>query len=407
MRMVLRLGAKKNAYTQEELDLFQTLETHIRDIREGNSEQWERISLTSKAVKQYSQTGIEEELLSAFGAKVSSVRSINLTSMGGFFFFFLSYISSNDCRCQFDLNSFNLTNAFYDRVGLYIHPYAALINHSCEYNAVMGFDGPELYIKAVRPIAKDEQIFISYVDTTYPKRIRQKELGGRYFFACQCKKCSGDEPPEPTGDAGVVCERAFALLQSGKAGDDKHRLSVTLQALITCELPKTKQPFVSIFDEIIVSDISDGALTHAFLNCALRFSRIDPVAYPYEGHPIRAVHAWTLAKVTLQISQESPELTMPEFVKGGWEDFLGTGEVSLDYGLLTWTLLAELVSKEAEYCTVPGFRTIVKKTFANVHEEFMRHGLDPRNMRDEIRAQWSKLGKLISGYFQCVLRDNS
>ncbi len=88
MRMVLRLGAKKNAYTQEELDLFQTLETHIRDIREGNSEQWERISLTSKAVKQYSQTGIEEELLSAFGAKVSSVRSINLTSMGGFFFFF-------------------------------------------------------------------------------------------------------------------------------------------------------------------------------------------------------------------------------------------------------------------------------------------------------------------------------
>lgn len=76
MRMVLRIGAKKNTYTQEELELFQTLETHIRDIREGNSEQWERISLTSKAVKQYSQTGIEEELLSTFGAKVSSVQSI-------------------------------------------------------------------------------------------------------------------------------------------------------------------------------------------------------------------------------------------------------------------------------------------------------------------------------------------
>lgn len=305
------------------------------------------------------------------------------------------------------MNSFNLTNALYDRIGLYLHPYAALINHSCEYNAVVGFDGPELYIKAVRPIAKDEQIFISYVDTTYPKRIRQKELRERYFFTCQCEKCSSDESPEPTGDAGEVCEHAFALLQSGKAGDDKHRLSVTLQALIACASPKTKQPFVSILDELIVSDISENGLNHAFLNCALRFSRIDPVAYPFEGHPIRAVHAWTLAKVTLQISQEFPELTFPEFVKGGWEDFLGAGEISLDYGLLTWTLLAELVSKEAEYCTVPGFRTIVKKTFANVHEEFMKHGLDPRSMRDEIRAQWTKLGKLIGGYFQCVLRDNS
>ena len=76
MRMVLRIVAKKNDYTREELESFQTLETHIRDIREGNSEQWERISLTSKAVKQYSQSGIEEELLSDFGAKVSSARSI-------------------------------------------------------------------------------------------------------------------------------------------------------------------------------------------------------------------------------------------------------------------------------------------------------------------------------------------
>ena len=42
---------------------------------------------------------------------------------------------------KLDLNSFNFTTPFYDRIGLYLHPYAALINHSCDYNAVIGFDG--------------------------------------------------------------------------------------------------------------------------------------------------------------------------------------------------------------------------------------------------------------------------
>ncbi|KAL4783982.1 hypothetical protein BJX76DRAFT_357430 [Aspergillus varians] len=382
LRMVLRTGAKKDAYTTEELDLFQTLETHVRDIHAGNPAQWERISLSSKAVKEYSKTDMDEEMISAFGAKL-------------------------------DLNAFNLTNSLYDRIGLYLHPYAALINHSCDYNAVVGFDGPELYIKAIRPIAKDEQILISYVDTTYPTRIRQKELRERYFFTCQCKKCTHEkeedkekESPDATSEmAAAVSRDAFALLESGTALTDSKRLALVTQALISYHLPKTKQPFVSILDEMIASDITGDSYFHAFLNSALRFARIDPVVYRYEAHPLRAVHAWTLAKVTLYMSQQMPDQTIPEFAKDGWQEFLGRGEVVVDYGLLAWTVLAELVSKEAEYCTVPGFRAMVKRAFAEVHEEFMNHGLDPRRMREEIRGEWIKLGKVIQGYYQCVFRE--
>ncbi|KAL4914717.1 hypothetical protein BDW62DRAFT_189911 [Aspergillus aurantiobrunneus] len=375
LRMVLRAEAKKNAYTHEELDLFQTLETHIREICENNSAQFERITLSSKAVKEYSGTQMEEEVISAFGAKL-------------------------------DLNAFNLTNSVYDRIGLYLHPYAALINHKCGCNAVMGFDGPELYIKAIRPIAKDEQVFISYVDATYPPSMRRKQMRERYFFDCFCNKCRFDNENPDSSEEAAAWADAYALLESGAASTDKDQLTLVMQALISAFVTKTKQPFVSILDEVIASDISDGEYHHAFLNSYLRFSCIDPEVYHPAAHPLRAVHAWALAKLALHISQEMPDLTIPEFVKGGWQDFLGAGEISMDYSLIAWTVLAELVSKEAEYCTVPGFRAMVKKTFSEVHAEFMRHDMDPRNMREEIRREWIKLGKVVGGYYQCMSRED-
>ena len=71
--MVLRTEARKNAYTEEELVLFQTLETHIDDILNRNAPQAERIALTSRAVKEYSKTDMEEEKIVAYHARVSSV----------------------------------------------------------------------------------------------------------------------------------------------------------------------------------------------------------------------------------------------------------------------------------------------------------------------------------------------
>lgn len=74
--MVLRIKAGKEPYKGEELGLFQSLDTHVRDIRENNRGQFERITLTSKAVKEYSGVDIEEETMSAYGAKVSSCPQI-------------------------------------------------------------------------------------------------------------------------------------------------------------------------------------------------------------------------------------------------------------------------------------------------------------------------------------------
>lgn len=51
--------------------MFLKLETHAREIRDQNSEQWERILLSAKAVKEYSGTNLKEETISTFFAMVS------------------------------------------------------------------------------------------------------------------------------------------------------------------------------------------------------------------------------------------------------------------------------------------------------------------------------------------------
>lgn len=69
LRMVLR--SERGKYPKEELELFRKLESHMAEIQAQNWEQWQRISLTAKAVKKYSGCALDEEMLCHYGAKVS------------------------------------------------------------------------------------------------------------------------------------------------------------------------------------------------------------------------------------------------------------------------------------------------------------------------------------------------
>lgn len=69
--MVLR--AERGKYQARELELLGQLETHVGDMRERNSGQWERILLSSTAVRVYAGVEMEEAVISAFFAKVGCV----------------------------------------------------------------------------------------------------------------------------------------------------------------------------------------------------------------------------------------------------------------------------------------------------------------------------------------------
>ena len=92
-------------------------------------------------------------------------------------------------------NAFRSTSTGGDPVGLCFEPVLALANHSCCPNAAIVFSGRRIMLRALDPIKQDQQIFISYVDGTQRREIRQAELREAYFFTCKCEKCAKDETP--------------------------------------------------------------------------------------------------------------------------------------------------------------------------------------------------------------------
>ncbi|KNG85894.1 SET and MYND domain protein [Aspergillus nomiae NRRL 13137] len=369
LRMIVR--SERQKYTNEELELFSQLETHISEIRDQSPEQWERIALSSKAVKAYSGTDMKEETISAFGAKL-------------------------------ELNSFNLTSIVSDRMGLYLHPYAALINHSCNYNAAVGFDGDNLYIKATRPIQQGEQIFISYVDATNPVRLRRSELRERYYFDCQCAKCAKDlvAPahsflgPESQYDHSAI-ESAeteiYELLDecSSAVATDPKKTAERFQSSIKRlrqigPWPVTEQPLVSLRDELIASLLADQDFSSGLVQAAVRYLRVDPVVYEDERHPVRQLHGYVLARVAVFLDDGAD----------GDASLLRLANMETEPMLLAWSVLSRLVELEDEACTVPSFKRIVRLLFNHVNER-LEGGKEPKDRGDDIRKEWEKVELIV------------
>ncbi|KAJ5501274.1 Zinc finger MYND-type [Penicillium expansum] len=333
LRIVLRTA--RNKYDSEEFKVFDGLETHINEISESQG-QLDRINLTAKAVKNYSGTDVDEGTVASYAAKL-------------------------------DLNSFNLTTSM-------------------------------LCI----PSKKGEQIFISYIDTTTPYDIRRNELKERYFFDCQCTKCQRGadtiedrflSTPEDMTPLETAEREALELMQKATATSTETKETIEkLEAAMhklheTALWPLTRQPYASLRDKLIISLLTAGNFTRAFIHAAIRYLRIDPAVYD-KAHPIRHIHAWSLVRLTVFISQEGfqPDPKDPVQIK----DF------NLNFHYLIWYILAELTSTQAESCTVPSFRKLVGNQFVQVHNEFKANGLDPSKTKAVLSAEWNKLERLVN-----------
>ncbi|KAJ7466728.1 hypothetical protein B0H11DRAFT_2047522 [Mycena galericulata] len=106
---------------------------------------------------------------------------------------------------RFVTNTFTITDPSLTPLGASVSPPVALINHSCDPNAVVVFprarsdpaQEPLMQVVSLREIGADEEILTAYIDTTLPKALRQSSLLETYLFSCGCQLCTSIADVDP------------------------------------------------------------------------------------------------------------------------------------------------------------------------------------------------------------------
>lgn len=216
-------------------------------------------------------------------------------------------------------------------------------------------DGPEVSLRALKPIKKDDEIYIAYIDTTNPYARRQSELKRRWFFTCKCSKCQkgptldedkwaiqpsdlehkwkqvGDrqmsesfasDPANYVGDSidekrvAAIQGKTFETYETEQAtSDPAHAIKLIEDGMRICYQsglwPVYRQPYAAFRDDLIVNMLAVGNYSIAWAQCAKRYRYILPKLYPQQAHPIRVVQIWQTAMLALYLSGEDQEPVAP------------------------------------------------------------------------------------------------
>lgn len=74
-------------------------------------------------------------------------------------------------------------------IGVGLYPYITAINHHCQPNAALVFQGNRLILTSLRRIEASEEIRIRYLDSYRIPRIKSKLLETQFDFECECSMC--------------------------------------------------------------------------------------------------------------------------------------------------------------------------------------------------------------------------
>lgn len=92
--------------------------------------------------------------------------------------------------CRLACNAITITDSESSPIGLAIFIAASSVNHSCDPNANIVFNNSAISIVADRAISTNDEIFISYTDSSKSSWCRRFNLLNNYYFSCQCTRCN-------------------------------------------------------------------------------------------------------------------------------------------------------------------------------------------------------------------------
>eukprot|EP00062_Callorhinchus_milii_P013242 gi/632961137/ref/XP_007896590.1/ PREDICTED: histone-lysine N-methyltransferase SMYD3 isoform X1 [Callorhinchus milii] len=202
---------------------------------------------------------------------------------------------------QVTCNCFTVSDGEMQEVGVGLYPSVSLLNHSCDPNCVIVFEGKQLLLHAVRHIQAEEELTVSYIDVMATSQERQKQLEKQYFFTCDCHRCetrhkdtemlAGEEESWKELKASVP---KVEELQSAK---DWEQMVAVCQATLDKDraLPDNNLYVLKMLDLGM-----DGCIHLARWEDALQYGArtLRPFQLYYSGpHPVRGVQLMKVGKL--------------------------------------------------------------------------------------------------------------
>lgn len=92
---------------------------------------------------------------------------------------------------KFRHNNFGIQNELQQVIASGMFPRGAILNHSCDPNCILTYEGSKQIITTIRPVGEGEELFHSYTDICQPTAVRQESLLKTYGFQCDCGRCQG------------------------------------------------------------------------------------------------------------------------------------------------------------------------------------------------------------------------
>jgi hypothetical protein len=301
------------------------------------------------------------------------------------------------------VNTFTLTNAAYETLGMAIDPQISLINHSCEPNAFIRCDTTPTEdttslsphgttsVHALRSIAKDEEITISYIDTSMLRSKRQQELKERYFFDCACELCEqtldnlvdlyrlrpGTKAPAAAHQqsASTVSRLAFHAEQLQQAVDhmDKSPREQTGAILSDMKIftgveawPLYHEPWLRLRERLITRHLANGNFYDAMLHSAALLRLVDPVLFPQIHHPVRLMRIYATIRLIGHCCASESML-----LRTGNKSTTSAGQSRRE-----WTVLQAVLVVETNQALRTNFATAdpIEKLLVSIEEDLRSAG---------------------------------
>ncbi|KAA6416709.1 MAG: hypothetical protein FRX49_13320 [Trebouxia sp. A1-2] len=94
-----------------------------------------------------------------------------------------------------------------DRIALAVYPTASLMNHSCQPNIAVCFNGCELTARATESVQAGEPLLHCYGAQTGAliTPLRQQQLQEQYHFVCGCRACQAGFDESEQAMVGLRC----------------------------------------------------------------------------------------------------------------------------------------------------------------------------------------------------------